>query len=47
MIREPLQGNPGRSVLDGDQTPGERGTAHPHISAHVYCGKTVAHLSNC
>jgi len=20
---------------------------HPHFSAHVYCGQTVAHLSNC
>jgi len=21
--------------------------APPHFSAHVYCGQTVAHLSNC
>jgi len=34
-------------VLDGDPAPTERGTAAPHFSAHVYCGQTVAHLSNC
>ena len=27
--------------------PCERGTAAPHFSADVYCGETVAHLSNC
>jgi len=40
---------PGDIVLDGDPAPStERGTAaHPHFSARVYCGQTVAHLSNC
>ena len=45
---------PGHIVLDGDtgiQLPlPERGTAtalHPTFSAYVYCGQTVAHLSNC
>ena len=28
-------------------SPTERGTAAPHFSAHVYCGQTIAHLSNC
>ena len=38
---------PGDIVLDGDLAPVQkRGTA-PHFSAHVYCGQTVAHLSNC
>jgi len=38
---------PGDIVLDGDPAPAtERGTAAPHFSAHVYCGQTVAHLSN-
>ena len=37
----------GHIVLDGDPAPPERGTAAPHFSAHVYCGQTVAHLSNC
>ena len=36
-------------VLDRDvQSPLPRnGTAIPHLSARVYCGQTVAHLSNC
>jgi len=45
---------PGDIVLDGDPAPPtERDTtALPPfrlmaISAHVYCGQTVAHLSNC
>jgi len=39
---------PGDIVLDGDPAvPTERGIAAPHFSAHVYCGQTVAHLSNC
>jgi len=40
---------PGDIVFDGDPaTPTERGTATPlHFSAHVYCGQTVIHLSNC
>jgi len=41
--------SPGHIVLDGDPTPPprKRETAAPHISAHVYCGQMVAHLSNC
>jgi len=39
--------NPGHIVLYGDPV----GTQPPHqplpTSAHVYCGQTVAHLSNC
>jgi len=39
---------PGDIVLDGDPAPPtERGTAAAQFSAHVYCGQTVAHLSNC
>jgi len=39
---------PGDSVLDEDPAPPtERGTAAPHFWTHVYCGQTVAHLSNC
>jgi len=41
---------PGHIVLDGDPAPlSEKGTAgsSPHLSAHVYCAKTVAHLSYC
>jgi len=35
-------------VLDGDPAPPmERGTAALHFLARVYCGQTVAHLSNC
>ena len=35
---------PGHIVLDGDP----KGTHQPpHFSVHVYCGQTVAHLSNC
>jgi len=35
-------------VLDEGPAPPstERGTAAPHFSAHIYCGQTVAHLSN-
>ena len=25
----------------------QKGHSSPHFSAHVYCGQTVAHLSNC
>jgi len=35
---------PGHIVLDGDPATT---AAPPHFSAHVYCGQTVAHLSNC
>jgi len=31
----------------GPSSPMERGIAAPHFSAHVYCGQTIAHLSNC
>jgi len=38
----------GYIVLDGDPVGMQRPTAAPsHFSAHVYCGQTVAHLSNC
>jgi len=40
--------DPGHIVLDGEPpSPTERSTAARHFSAHVYCGQTVAHLSNC
>jgi len=51
-IRIPLGTEVGRGqgdiVFDGPSYP-ERGTAAlvPHFSAHVYCGQTVAHFSNC
>jgi len=39
---------PGHIVLDGDPVGTQRPTAAPpYVSAHVYCGQTVAHLSNC
>jgi len=39
---------PGDIVLDGDPAPSHgNGHSSPHFSAHVYCGETVAHLSNC
>jgi len=39
---------PGHTALDGDPVGTQRPTAAPpHFSAHVYCGQTVAHLSNC
>ena len=36
-------------LCDGNLAPPPvRGTAaHPHFSAHIYCGQTVAHLSYC
>jgi len=35
-------------VLDWDPAPHQKNKWHssPHFSAHVYCGQTVAHLSN-
>jgi len=36
-----------RCVRWGPSSPGGKGTAAPHFSAHVCCGQTVAHLSNC
>jgi len=40
---------PGDIVLDGDPAPFlQKGyVQHPRFSSHVYCGQTVAHLSNC
>ena len=35
--------SPGHIVLDGNPAPHNNS---PHFSAHVYCGQTVAHLSN-
>jgi len=35
---------PGHIVLDGDPAPHSSPSL---LSAHVYCGQTVAHLSNC
>ena len=32
------------TLTSGDQAPT---AAPPHFSAQVYCGQTVAHLSNC
>ena len=38
---------PGDIVLDGDPAPPRKGAQQsPTFSAHVYCGQTVAHLSN-
>ena len=37
----------GDIVLGGDPAPPKRGTAAPHFLARVYCGQTVARLSNC
>ena len=42
--------DPGHSVLDGDTAPlplAKGAQQPPHFSADVYCGETVAHLSNC
>jgi len=36
---------PGHIVLDGNTTAVPR--KGPSLSAYVYCGETVAHLSNC
>jgi len=39
---------PADIVLDGDPVPpSKRGKQPSPLSAHVYCGQTVAHLSNC
>jgi len=48
-IKMPLVGlGRGHSVLDGDPVGTQRPTAAPpYFSAHVYCGQTVARLSNC
>ena len=41
--------SPGHIVLDGDPAPPPRKKGHssPLVSAYVYCGQTVAHLSHC
>jgi len=40
--------SPGDIVLNGDPAPPRKGARElPTVSAHVYCGQTVAHLSNC
>ena len=39
---------PGDIVLDGDPPVPRKGDSIPaHLLAHVYCGQTVAHFSNC
>jgi len=35
----------GHIVLDGAQMSPGKGHSSPTLSAHVYCGQTVAHLS--
>jgi len=54
LIRIPLDTEvglgPGDILLDGgDLAPPRKGAQHPRhfLSACVYCGETVAHLSNC
>jgi len=37
----------GNILLDEDQLPTERDQQPLHFLAHVYCGQTVPHLSNC
>jgi len=37
----------GHIVLDGDPGPPRKGHRSPPLSAHVYCGQMVAHLSYC
>ena len=42
----------GHIVLDGDPAPPRKGTVHttqqpPLFGPYLYCGQTVAHLSNC
>jgi len=39
---------PGHIVLDGNPVGTQRPHSSPsHFSVHVYCGQTVARLSNC
>jgi len=39
--------SPGHILLDGDPAPPtEAQQPLPNVSPHVYCGQTVAHLSN-
>jgi len=37
--------DPSDIVLDGDQAPSPESGQSPKFSAHVYCGETVAYLS--
>jgi len=37
---------PGQIVSDGNQPPPQKGHSSLLSAAHVYCGQTVAHLSN-
>jgi len=39
--------SPSHIVLDGDPAPHGKGHSSPHVLTNVYCGQTVAHLSNC
>jgi len=38
---------PGHIVLDVDQLRPPKGHNSRKFLGHVYCGQTVAHLSNC
>ena len=38
---------PGHIMLDGDQVGTYPYSSPSPLSAHAYCGQTVAHLSNC
>jgi len=38
---------PGDIMLNWDLDLFERGTEPPDLSAHVFCGQTVAYRSNC
>jgi len=38
---------PGHIVLDGDPVGTSPHSSPSPLSAHAYCGQTVAHLSNC
>jgi len=38
---------PDHMVLDGDPAPLPQKGHSPQFLVHVYCGQTVAHLSNC
>jgi len=38
---------PGHIVLDGTQWGSSPHNSPSPLSAHVYCGQAVAHLSNC
>jgi len=38
---------PGHTVLDGDPVGTQPHSSSFPLSAHAYCGQTVAHVSNC